>query len=186
MSRVKGQGSSAGRRGNRRIAVVAWLTAIAATAATLVAEAHRAPGSLSTIEYNDATGNTEIVHRLHSHDAELGVGTMIERADLSVLTLEGRALIALYVEERFRIESGPEPVRLSLVGAELAGDYLLVYQEWAGRLPAPIRLRNDILRDAFPEQINQVNLEVDGVIRSLVFANDDDWRPVRPAASEDD
>ena len=138
--------------------------------------AHRAPGSLSTIEYNPRTGNTEIVHRLHSHDAELGIGAVIERPDLSVLSLEDRALIALYVEEQFRIESEEGPLRPGLVGAELAADYLLIYQELPGELPDVIRVRDDILRDVFPEQINQVNIDVGGTVHSLVFANDDGWR----------
>jgi hypothetical protein len=146
---------------------LAWLAA---------AEAHRAPGSLSTIEYNDRSGKTEIVHRLHSHDAELGIGTVIGQPDLSVLTIEGRAWIALYVEEHFVIESEEGPLPLSLVGAELAADYLLVYQELPGRLPDVIRVRDDILRDVFPEQINQVNIDDGTRVRSLVFASDDGWR----------
>ncbi len=157
----------------------AWLAASMLAAAMALAggaDAHRAPGSLSTIEYNPRTDKTEIVHRLHSHDAELGVGTMLEMPDLSVLTLEGRAYIALYVEERFRIEADGKAIELSLVGADLAADYVLVYQEFAGRLPDPVHVRDDILRDAFPEQINQVNIETDGIVRSLMFANDDEWR----------
>lgn len=144
---------------------------------------HRAPGSLSTIEYNPRTGNTEIVHRLHSHDAELGVGAVIDRPDLSVLSLEDRALIALYVEEQFRLESEEGPLRPGLVGAEIAADYLLIYQELPGPLPDVIRVRDDILRDVFPEQINQVNIDIGGTVHSLVFANDDGWRrfeAVRP------
>lgn len=162
-------------RATRRLAgaaaaVVALLVALPPT------EAHRAPGSLSTIEYNPRTDRTEIVHRLHSHDAELGIGTMLEMPDLSVLSLEGRAWIALYVEEHFRIESEDGPVRLSMVGADLAADYVLVYQEVTGRLPEVIRVRDDILRDAFPEQINQVNIDTGESVRSLVFAADDEWR----------
>ena len=149
---------------------------VCSLAAAGLAAAHRAPGSLSTVEYNSSNDTTEIVHRLHSHDAELGVGTMLEQADLSVLTLEGRAWIALYVEERFQIESEEGPLPLSLVGAELAADYVLVYQEMQGRLPEVIDVRDDILRDAFPEQINQVNINTDGRVRSLMFTNSDEWR----------
>lgn len=145
-------------------------------ALSATAVAHRAPGSLSTIEFNPRTGNTEVVHRLHSHDAELGIGAVIDRNDLSVLSLEDRALIALYVEERFLIESEEGPLHLSLVGAELAADYLLIYREMVGKLPDVIRVRDDVLRDVFPEQINQVNIDTDGSVQSLVFANDDGWR----------
>ena len=137
--------------------------------------AHREPGSLTTITWNTSSGKTEIVHRLHSHDAELGVGQVLGRADLSVLELEGRANIALYVEARFRIAAGEMDIRLDLVGAELAGDYVLVYQEHSAELPAQIRVHDSILQDAYPAQINQVNIEDDDTVHSLVFTKDDDW-----------
>lgn len=139
-------------------------------------EAHRAPGSLTTIEWNPRSGKTEVIHRLHSHDAELGVGTIVGEPRLSTLSIEGRAHIALYVEERFAIRRDGKPIALDLLGAELAADYLLVYQEFAGRLSGEIEVRDDILRDVFPAQINQVNIEDGGVFRTLAFSGDDDWR----------
>lgn len=147
------------------------LMAIAFTSA-----AHREPGSLTTIAWNETAGKTEIIHRLHAHDAELGIGTVLNMPDLSVLDLEGRANIALYVEERFHIGSGNVELALDLIGAELAGDHILIYQEHTGRLPAKIRIRDDILRDAYPAQINQVNIKDGNTTHSLVFAGDDQWR----------
>ena len=141
----------------------------------LSAAAHREPGSLTTIKWNASSGKTEIVHRLHSHDAELGVGQILGIADLSVLDIEGRAVIALYVEARFRIAAGKEDIQLDLIGAELGGDYVLVYQEHSAELPAQIRVRDSILRDVYPAQINQVNIEDGDTVHSLVFTADDDW-----------
>lgn len=146
--------------------------------------AHRAPGSLTSIEWNAQSGKTEIVHRVHSHDAELGVGEIIGVSDLSVLTLEGRASIALYVEERFAIASGGKRLPLDLVGAELVADHLLVYQERPGPLPESIRVRDDILRDVFPAQINQVNIASNGIVRTLAFAGDDTWREFSAAGTD--
>ena len=154
----------------RRSLVGALLLGIALSAA-----AHREPGSLTTIKWNASSGKTEIVHQLHSHDAELGVGQALGIADLSVLNLEGRANIALYVEARFRIATGEEDIQLDLIGAELAGDYLLVYQEHSAELPAQIRIHDSILRDVYPAQINQVNIEDGDTAHSLVFSADDDW-----------
>jgi len=151
------------------------IVAVAMLGFALSVFAHRAPGSLSTIKWNAASGRTEIVHRLHSHDAELGVGAVIERPDLSVLDLAGRAYIALYVEERFLMADAEGELELSLVGAIIEGDHILVYQEYAGRLPNTIRIRDDILRDAYPTQVNQVNIEDGDATHSLVFANDDEW-----------
>ena len=152
------------------------LALAAALAAAVSANAHRAPGSLTSVRWNAQSGKTEIVHRLHSHDAELGVGTIVGITDLSVLSLEGRAYIALYVEERFTIAGPDGRLNLDLIGAELAADHVLVYQEWPGRLTGKIRVRDDILRDVFPAQVNQVNIDDGGTVRTLAFAGDDGWR----------
>lgn len=158
-----------------RAAARHWL-ALSALLFAVSAPAHRAPGSLTTVEWNEQTGRTEIVHRLHSHDAELGIGELLGQPKLSVLSLEGRATIALYVEERFAILNEGRRLPLDLVGAELVADYLMVYQEWPDRLPSAVKVRNDILRDAFPTQVNEVNIAHRGVVRTLEFSGDDTWR----------
>ena len=160
--------------GIRRRVVIAAV-AIAALGLALTASAHREPGSLTSIEWNEASGKTEIVHRLHSHDAELGIGAALDRPDLSALDLAGRAYIALYVEERFHIAGDDGELPLTLIGAELEGDHVLIYQEYAGQLPRNLRIRDDILRDAYPAQVNQVNIEDGNTTHSLLFADDDEW-----------
>ncbi len=154
----------------RQLAFVA-----AALGWALTSFAHREPGSLTTIEWNPATGQTEIIHRLHSHDAELGVGAILDMPDLSVLDLEGRAYIALYVEERFRIAGDDGDLSLALIGAEIAGDHILVFQELSGRLPGTIRVLDHILRDVYPTQVNLVNIKDGESVYSLEFSAGADW-----------
>lgn len=143
--------------------------------------ADRQPVSLSTIKLNAQSGNVEIIHRLHSHDAELGIITAVGDRTLTLDKLVGRAQLALYVEERFVVarltsEGVGAPLDLELIGAEVDGEFVLVYQEFRGDFPERFAIRNDILRDVFPEQINQVNIAVTGEVRSLVFQGDDDWQ----------
>jgi len=142
--------------------------------------ADRQPGSLSTIKINAASGNIEIIHRLHNHDAELGIIAVHGDRSLTLDTLLGRAQLALYVEEHFRLaelgaDSVGAPLELDLIGAEVDGEFVLVYQEFTGTLPARFAIRDDILRDVFPEQVNHVNIAVTGEVRSLIFKGDDDW-----------
>ena len=72
-------------------AVCRIMAAIAVLGISSSSFAHRTPGSLTTIRWNEASGRTEIVHRLHTHDAELGVGSSLDIPDLSVEKIEGRA-----------------------------------------------------------------------------------------------
>jgi hypothetical protein len=146
--------------------------------------AHRMPGSLSTIKTNPNTGGIEVIHRLHNHDAELGVITILNDRSITLEQLVGRAQLALYVEERFLlapIEDGSigTPLELDLIGAELDGEFVLVYQELKGELPREIAVRDDILRDVFPGQVNHVNIAVGGEVRSLTFREDDEWHSTR-------
>lgn len=143
--------------------------------------ADRQPGSLSTIKKNPSSGNIEIIHRLHNHDAELGVMAAVGDRTLTLDQLAGRAQLALYVEERFLMarldgENVGAPLALRLIGAEVDGEFVLVYQEFTDELPARFAVRNDILRDVFPEQINHVNIAMSGEVQSLTFRGDDDWQ----------
>lgn len=147
-----------------------------ALATTLAAPAlaHRSPGALTTIAWNATSGQTEIVHRLHSHDAELGIGAVLGLPDLSLLDMEARAQAALYVEGRFAIADASGELKLTLVGAELEGAYLLVYQEYRPRLAGRIRVRSDMLREVFDTQVNLVNIEDNGAVHTLTF-DEETW-----------
>lgn len=143
--------------------------------------AHRMPGSISTVKRSATGDNIEIIHRLHSHDAELAVAAVLGEGRISLENLVGRAQLALYVEERFfiaRLSDGRagEKLALELVGAELDGEFVLVYQQFTGDFPAGLAIRDDILRDVFPEQVNHVNVATGGEVRSVTFSGDDEWR----------
>ena len=139
------------------------------TALTVSAFAHREPGILTTIEWNNSIERTEIIHRIHTHDAELGVAMVDNLPLLSVGNTEGMARIALYVENHFSILSEEGSLDIELVGAELIGDYIFVYQEWIDPLSTNIFTKNEILREIYPLQINQVNIISEGNIRTLTF-----------------
>lgn len=131
--------------------------------------AHREPGILTTIEWNNSIERTEIIHRIHTHDAELGVAMVDNLPLLSVGNTEGMARIALYVENHFSILIEESSLDIELVGAELIGDYIFVYQEWRDPLSTNIFIKNEILREIYPLQINQVNIISEGNIRTLTF-----------------
>ena len=163
-----------------------WLILVtAALCFATQAFAHRMPGSISTVKRSAAGDSIEIIHRLHSHDAELAVAAVLGEGRVSLENLVGRAQLALYVEERFfiarLIDGRPgDKLALELVGAELDGDFVLVYQQFTGEFPAGLAIRDDILRDVFPEQVNHVNIALGGEVRSVTFNGDDEWRTLIP------
>ncbi len=149
----------------------------------LAVMAHRVPESLTTIRENTTTGNVEIVHRLHAHDAEIALSEALQQPRISLGKLETQAKLALYVEQRFQLADATThaPIRLTLLGATLEGDYVLVFQETAiETLPSTLAVRNDVLRDAFTDQINRVNLFLGTRLRTLIFQGEDAWKDVTP------
>jgi hypothetical protein len=151
---------------------------IALLLSSAVSQAHRLPEGLTTVSYNPTTASTEIVHRLHVHDAETGLAEIMQNAQFTLGTLESQARFALYVEQRFTIRDNASGTALTLVlvGAELEGDQVLVFQEVAGALPFRVAMRNDILREVYPDQVNKVNVVLDTGVRTLIFSGEDEWK----------
>lgn len=153
---------------------------LAALGLSLSAVAHRMPLGMTTVVYNEVSGSVEIVHKLHRHDAEQAMLEVIEEPGADLMEVPVQARLALYTEAHFQIarvvngEPG-QPLALELVGAELDGDYVLIYQEYPGQLPSEIAVRDDILRDLFPQQVNRVNVTTEAGTQSLVFKRDDGW-----------
>jgi hypothetical protein len=144
-------------------------------------QAHRQPEALTAISYNPNTGSTEIVHQLHAHDAERVLEELPANGKTPIDTVEGQARLALYVEERFELadQNGNLLSDVKLLGAELEGDTLYAYQEYVKALPRTILIRNDILRDILPDQVNTVNVHTEAGIRTLVFSDKDKWKTLK-------
>lgn len=148
-----------------------------------VARAHRAKAALTLVRLNRTSGILEVEHTLHAHDAEMALNQIAKLPTPDLSQLEDRARLALYVEARFALTPpGGPSLTLKLLGAELDGEEVRVYQEIALATP-PTRLsvRNMILRDVFPVQINQVNFDLHGDparIRTLIFLGGDGEKDV--------
>lgn len=146
-----------------------------------LAEAHRMPEGLTTVTPNPNTRRVDIVHRLHVHDAELALAEVLQDAHLDLSSLEMQARFALYVEQKFELQDKASKVslELQLIGAELEGDYVLVYQQSSDPLPLWLAVRDDVLRDVFPDQINKVNISGGASVRTLMFGGDDKWKELQ-------
>ncbi len=144
------------------------------------AEAHQLRATITTALLNPRTGDIEVMHRVFSHDAEHALALITGRAADLVDDQEDRMRFAVYVHQRFTLEGvGASLAPLELVGAELEGDFLWVYQ----RTPITpgltgLRARFDVLRDVWPDQVNTLNVERQRQVRTLTFAGDTDWLEV--------
>ncbi len=137
---------------------------------TAAAHAHQQKAAVTRVLFNERTGNIEIMHRFWLHDAEHAVREIFG-GDADVLSApRTRERFAAYVAERFELRAGGEALALELLGSEIDGRHLWVYQETP--IPAAVAtltMRHDALRDLWPAQSNLVNVQRGGEVRSLRF-----------------
>ena len=114
-------------------------------------------------------GRISVIHAIHAQDAQdaLFEAGLIKRPDIG--TLENRARLALHVAERFLLFADEAPVPLELLGAELEGKTVYIYQEGEGPADSRYKLASFILSDLVPGMVNSVNVVRDGETRTLDF-----------------
>jgi len=141
---------------------------------TLTAEAHRQHVSWTSIVWNERTNSLEIIHRFHEHDVQLYLNSLAGKS-ASVTDLRGRAEFAVYLSDHFHMSVEPDTTAsVNLLGGELEGPYLMVYQEIElSDPPTALVLRSEILMDLFPDQVNMVNIDINGIKQTLQFSKGD-------------
>jgi hypothetical protein len=158
----------------------AALVVAAGAALAPPALAHRAQTVLSTVEWNAGLKGIDVAHRLHAHDSELALAASGVAGTVDLTVIQDQARLALYCEERFKLEDAAGAVPLVIVGVELEGDMIHVYQESLRAGPSPeITITNGILRDVFDQQTNLVNVRMGVRTRTLIFSGRDGAKSAR-------
>lgn len=142
-------------------------------------QAHRTSSSLTTMVWVEADQGFEITHRLHLHDVQQALRNVIADPSTTIFDLKGQAELILYMSETFSAGSPQGTIALEPIGAEVEGDYVYVYQEARlTALPTALSITDITFHDIYGEQENQVNLEYNGQITSVVFNLSDDTAKV--------
>lgn len=135
--------------------------------------AHQQKEAISTVLFNQRSGNIEVAHRFYIHDAEHAVKRLLKgHADL----LKDKAVqkaFAEYVTKHFSLAlNGHKPLPLRLLGQEIEGKFLWVYQESPNLgKPHSVDVTSDALMEIWPSQRNIVNIEGLGPVKSVALRN---------------
>ena len=156
------------------------LTSIIAVVLMLIANqafAHQQKAAETTVLFNKKSHKLEVMHRFYLHDTEHAVQHLFNK-DADILnSKDTQKSFANYVAKQFLARDlANNALLLSDVGFEVEGKFFWVYQETA--LPdniKGIKLFNGTLRSLWPTQINMVNIEGKGNIRTLYFSENKDW-----------
>lgn len=146
------------------------LLAAALACCCMAAHAHLFHLGITDLSFNPKTGSTEIVHTYMTHDVEALLSNLYQRQfDLS--QPEDEAILRKYVEKKFWVQ-GADKGRLPIrwVGLTAGAESVVIYQEIENTPLAKVALIHDeVLIDFLAEQTNTLNVNDNGMIRTLTF-----------------
>lgn len=147
---------------------------------SLQLSAHEMKSAITKVLFNQRTGNIEVMHRFYVHDAEHAVKKLLDKSADLIAKQSSRDSFALYVSTHFQLKSDNQDLKLNLVGNELDGRFFWVYQEVA--IPDSLKLmqlRHDSLQSLWPDQVNVVNIEGRGKVKTVKFTPEQQWQQVQ-------
>jgi len=139
--------------------------------------AHQQKSAETTMLINKDTMRLEITHRFYLHDTEHAVQALLDKNADILSSDKSQQQFANYVEDQFTaLTLNDKSLMLNSVGYEVEGKFFWVYQEaeLSEQLKG-LKVRNGSLRDLWPTQVNMVNIEGQGQIRTLYFSEHKDW-----------
>ncbi len=152
--------------------------------ATSGAGAHKFYTSLARVEYNAGEKSVEITLRVFADDLELALKRRAGRRVSLERTKDADRLVLEYLRETFEIKNSDGRTKaLKWVGMELRAGVAWLYVE--AEMPeglAGARVRDQVLFELFPEQVNTVSVRYPGARGDLVFTRGDGERAVPPPA----
>ena len=150
--------------------------------------AHQQKAAITKVLFNKNTGNLEVMHRFFVHDTEHAVQALFDKTADILNSEVTQQQFADYVVDRFAIKplNGPE-LKLELVGYEIDRQFMWVYQE----IKAPesiegLTIIHNALRDIWFDQVNTVNVEGRGDLRTATFDGDTELLSVEFSGHEND
>lgn len=154
--------------------ILRWIATLLMFALAMPVVAHQQKAAITTIEHNHRTGMIEVVHTIPLHDAEHALRTKGRKSADIVGDIESRREFARYAAERFSVLIDGRELALTLLGTEVSGGSLLVFQE--GPSPgvgAELTVQAQVLTDIWLRQVNSVNVGSGTSPETLVFKGGD-------------
>lgn len=143
--------------------------------------AHQQKAAETTLLINQDGTHLEVSHRFYLHDTEHAVQAIVDKKADIINSTKSQQQFADYVASQFITHDlTNKALPLTNVGYEVEGKFFWVYQE--ATLPKElngIKVFNGTLRELWPTQVNMVNIEGQGKVRTLYFNDKKDWLVVK-------
>jgi len=130
--------------------------------------------TVSDLKYNSNHQYIEGTIKLTVHDLESSLSKIHGKTiDLHRADTTGRNLIlSQYLRTRFQLEAFSKPLHYKIIGSELDGiDFYIFLESHSFRLPTTLKIKNTILFEFSPQQINIINIDFLGKKASKKLVN---------------
>ena len=141
--------------------------------------AHQQKAAITTVLFNQNSGNLEVMHRFLLHDAEHGVKILFGKGANILTKEETQQTFTQYVTSKFSItDLQGQSLPLTLVGHDIEGSFFWVYQEvpisdWKG-----LRIKHTTLQEIWSKQINTINIEGKGAVQTMHLDQFSNWQQI--------
>lgn len=150
------------------------------------AHAHQQKEAYISVLFHQRTGNLEISHRFLIHDAEHVLDSLFAGGNDLATSPQTRQRFASYVEQHFALSSNQQDeLPLTTIGHEVEGKYFWIYQEAPIPEGSSLSIKHSALHEVWPSQINHVNVEKDGWVRSVRLAKGHNWQHISLLSNDD-
>jgi hypothetical protein len=146
------------------------MLAAALALAGACASAHTFHAGLTEISFNERTGSTEVVHTYMAHDVEALLANLYQR-DFDLAQPDDQAVLRKYVEKQFWLSSsGKGRLPLRWIGMTIDTQNVVIFQE-AEKTPLSkaAAVHDEVMIDFLPDQVNTLNLNEAGKVRTFTF-----------------
>ena len=154
------------------IILVYWTAAPAA--------AHSFFFGITDVTVNPGSGHIEIIHQFTAHDIENAVARQ-QKIQFSPEHQNYEQFIQQQFEDNFSIQMKELALPLSWVGLEVVRGKVFVYQQGPVKnFLSGLVVKNALLVDTYPEQVNTVNYQDNDIKGSLTFTPLERFAKIEP------
>lgn len=155
--------------------IVFWVVSISG------AQAHPYHVSIAELRYNPKNQMLEIALKVFTDDLEKTLSETAKKPVTLSQNTEVKNQLAAYLMKAFQVENAQKQVLPQrFIGFETEADAQWLYLEIPVNLESlkQIKLRNQILLETYSDQMNLVNLTINGQKKTLIFKEDNVLQPL--------
>jgi hypothetical protein len=152
-----------------------YLLLIGAFLVSFCAQAHPYHTSIGEMHYNPKSQSLEISLKVFTDDLEKSLSETVKKPVILSQKAEIKNQIAILLKNSFAIEQAGKALPQQFIGLEAEKDTYWLYLEVKVKpeLLSELKIRNQLLMETFPDQMNILNLEIKGQKKTLLFRAED-------------